>query len=230
MHAHVPCVPDCLSRGRCNAYCPRLQRTLQVGHEGSCDGTIKRSRTLNLTRIQCCPTRCAQRARRLDSSTLKLSTCNVQTDHANKYRESHSKTFASTHADRYYAKRQHARAFDTTTNVECGQVSARPLDTRGMRVMHGEMTQSQRGESEPDRHKGSPSRSVWCVIARHEHLQLKNGRKQRQQRRNARLPRSWWSWGSSLRLLGVAGHLECTCRMTYLRLLLSIALSDLVTL
>ena len=200
-----------------------------MGHVGSCDSTIKRSRTLNLTTIQCCPTRCAQRARRLDSSTLKLSTCNVQTDHANKYRESHSKTFASMHADRYYAKRQHARAFDTTSNVECGQVSAR-LDTRGMRVMHGEMTQSQRVDSEPDRHKGSPSRSVWCVIARHEHLQLKNGRKQGEQRRNARLPWSWRSRGSSFRLLGVAGHLKCTCHMTYLRLLLPVALSDLVTL
>ena len=110
-----------------------------------------------------------------------------------------------------------------------GQVSAW-LDKSGMRAMHGEMTQSQRVESEPHRHKGSPSRSVWCVIARHEHLHLKNGRKQREQRRNARLPRSWWSRGSSFRLLGVAGHLECTCHMTYLRLLLSIALSDLVTL
>ena len=112
----MPCVPDCLSRGRCNAYCPRLQRTLQVGHVGSCASTIKRSRTLNLTTIQCCPIRCAHSASRLDTSTLKLSTCNVQIDHATKYRESQSKMFASMHADRYYAKRQHGRAFDTMSN------------------------------------------------------------------------------------------------------------------
>ncbi len=108
--------------------------------------------------------------------------------------------------------------------AECArQVSAR-LYTSGMRAMHGEMTQSQRVESEPDRHKGSPSRSVWCVIARHEHIHLKNGRKQREQWRNARLPWSRWPRRSSFRLLGVAGHLECTCHLTYLRLLMLFAL------
>lgn len=40
------------------------------------------------------------------------------------------------------------------SNVECGRVPAR-LDTSGMRARHEEMTQSQRVESEPDRHKAA---------------------------------------------------------------------------
>ncbi len=195
-----------------------------MGHVGSCDSTIKLPRTLNSTTIRCGPAWCAQSASGLDTSTLKLSTRKVQNDHA-------------TSTARHTATCPQARTpIDTmredsmlVTSTRCpiaefGQVSAW-LDTSGMRAMHGEMTQSQRVES--DRHKGSPSRLVWCVIARQEHLHLQNGRKQREQRRNARLPWSWWSRGSSFRLLGVAGHLECTCHLTYLRSLLCLRFQTL---
>jgi len=134
-----------------------------MGHVGSCDSTIKLPRPLNSTTIRCGPTRCAQSASGLDTSTLKLSTCKVQNDHATSTAR-HTATCpqARTPID---TMREDSMLVPSTRCpiAEFGQVSAW-LDTSGMRAMHGEMTQSQRVES--DRHKGSPSRLVWCVIAR----------------------------------------------------------------